>query len=74
MTMTFQEIASEAMRLTPKERVDLAEKLWVSVDTPAAIAAAWDTEVERRVAQLDAGETTTYPAEQVLAELRAKLS
>lgn len=74
MSMTYQEIAIEAMKLSPEERVNLAEKLWVSVDTPADIAAAWDAEVERRAAQLDAGEATTYPAEQVLAELRAKLA
>ena len=41
--------------------------------TPEAIAAAWDEEIARRVAQLEAGEVETVPAEQVLAELRARL-
>lgn len=73
MSLTYQQVADEAMKLTPEERVDLAEKLWVSVDTPEAIAAAWDAEIERRSAQLDAGEIETVPFDEVIAELRAKL-
>ena len=73
MSLTYQKIAAEVMKLTPEERVDLAEKFWISVDNPSGIAAAWDAEIERRVAQFDAGEVTTYPVEQVIAELRTKL-
>ena len=73
MSLTYQQLADEAMKLTPEERVDLAEKLWISVDTPQAIAEAWDVEIERRMAQFDAGEVQTYPAEEVIAKLRAKL-
>lgn len=73
MSLTYQQVANEAMKLTPEERVDLAEKLRISVDTPEAIAAAWDAEIDRRLAQLDAGEVETYPADEVIAELRAKL-
>ncbi len=73
MSFTYQQIATEAMKLTPQERVDLAEKLWISVDTPEAIAAAWDAEIEHRLAQLDAGEVETYPVDEVIAELRARL-
>lgn len=73
MSLTYQQLADEAMKLTPEERVDLAEKLWISVNTPQAIAEAWDVEIERRMAQFDAGEVQTYPAEEVIAKLRAKL-
>lgn len=73
MSLTYKEIVSEAMKLPPRERADLADRLWISVDTPQAVAAAWDAEIERRVAQLDAGEVETIPFEQVIAELRAKL-
>ncbi len=72
MLLTYEQVAQAAMQLSSDERVDLAEKLWVSVDTPEAIA-AWDEEIARRVAQLDAGEVETVPAEQVIAELRARL-
>jgi len=73
MALTYKEIISEAMKLPPQERADLADRLWISVDTPQAVADAWDAEIERRVAQLDAGEVDTVPFEQVIAELRAKL-
>ncbi len=74
MLLTYQQVAQAAMQLSSDERVDLAEKLWVSVDTPEAIAAAWDEEITRRVAQLDAGEVETVSADEVFAELRARLT
>ena len=73
MPLTYEQLAAEAMRLSATERADLADKLWMSVDTPEAVAAAWDAEIERRVAQIDSGEVETVPFEQVMAELRAKL-
>jgi len=45
----------------------------MSVDTPEEVAAAWDAEIERRIAQIDSGEVETIPFEQVMAGLRAKL-
>ncbi len=73
MMLTYQDVANEAMKLSPEERVNLAEKLWVSVDTPEAIASAWDVEIERRLVQIDSGDVETYPADEIIAELRAKL-
>lgn len=74
MSPTYQQVAEAAMQLSPNQRVDLAEKLWVSVDTPEAIAAAWDEEIARRIAQLNGGEVETVPAEPVIAELRTRLA
>lgn len=74
MSLTYQQVAQAAMQLSPDERVDLAEKLWVSVDTPETLAAAWDEEIAHRIAQLDAGEVETVSAEQVITELRARLA
>lgn len=73
MSLTYEQIAAEALRLSAEQRADLADKLWISVDTPEAVAAAWDAEVERRIAQLDNGEVETIPFEDVIAEMRAKL-
>lgn len=73
MSLTYDQVAAEAMRLSPEERADLADRLWVSVDTPEAVAAAWDAEIARRIAQLDSGQVETVPFEQVMTELRAKL-
>ena len=73
MSLAYDQLAAEAVRLSAKERADLADKLWMSVDTPEAVAAAWDAEIERRIAQIDSGEVETIPFEQVMAELRVKL-
>ena len=73
MTLTYQQVANEAMRLSPEERIDLEEKLWISVDTQQAIAEAWDVEIERRIAQFDAGEVDAYPAKEIITELRDML-
>jgi len=61
------------MKLSPEERADLADLLWVSVEPKAEVDAAWDAEIERRIADLEAGRTKAIPGEQVLAELRAKI-
>ena len=73
MPLTYEEISAEAMQLSAEQRAGLAEKLRMSVDTPEAVAAAWDEEIDRRIAQLDRGEVETVPFEVVMAELRAKL-
>ncbi len=61
------------MKLTSEDRENLAEELRGSIDSPATTAAAWDEEIVRRLAQLDAGEVETLPVEEVIAELRARL-
>lgn len=71
--MTFEQIKSAAMKLTPEERADLADLLWVSVATREEVKAAWDAEIEKRVAAMEAGKVEFVPAEQVMAELRVKL-
>jgi putative addiction module component (TIGR02574 family) len=40
---------------------------------PAALSAAWQAEVERRVADVDAGRTQAIPADEVFARIDEKL-
>ena len=42
--------------------------------TPEEIARAWDAEIERRIADLEAGSTKSIPADEVLAEIRAMIA
>jgi putative addiction module component (TIGR02574 family) len=82
--MTKSAVIAEAMNLSPEDREDLALKLLDSlVDVePAgtdsvAMAeweSAWRAEVERRVADLDAGRAVTVPADVAIAKLRALLA
>lgn len=72
MPSTLEALQAQAMQLPPTERAELADWLWASVEPQADIDAAWATEIERRVAQLDAGEAETVPHEEFMARLRAK--
>lgn len=74
MMPTPQEIVeTQAMKLSPTERADLADKLWLSVHSRDEVDAAWEEEIVRRIRQVDAGEVECVPWATVMAELRAKL-
>jgi len=74
MAAILKEIEDQALKLTPRERGELIHRLIVSLegmpeDTPEAIAKAWDEEIARRVAEIDAGKAELIPHEQVMAEI-----
>ena len=76
MAAILKEIESQALQLSPPERGELIHRLIVSLegdseDSPEAIAQAWDEEIARRVADMDAGKTVWIPAEEVFARLDA---
>lgn len=76
MATTLEELETQALKLTRQERDKLIRRLIVSLDgepdgTPDEIAKAWDEEIARRVADMEAGRTKWIPAEEVLAELNA---
>ena len=78
MGAALKEIEEQALRLPLKERGELAHRLIVSLDgepedTPEAIAQAWDEEIARRVAEIDAGTAKLVSHEEVVAKLDAKL-
>lgn len=72
MSLTYEQIAAEALRLSPERRADLADLLWISVARPADVGKAWIDEVERRTDELEAGQIFAVPIDTILAELRAK--
>jgi putative addiction module component (TIGR02574 family) len=74
MSRTFEEVREEAMELTLEERSWLAEQLWESARTPEEreIDTAWEAEVDRRAAEVDAGTAVLIPGDDVIRELRAK--
>ena len=76
MGALLKEIEAQAMQLPLKERGELAHRLIVSLDgepedSPEAIAQAWDEEIARRVADMDAGRTKWIPADEVFKEIDA---
>ncbi|MEZ4365023.1 MAG: addiction module protein [Kofleriaceae bacterium] len=69
-------LRAEALALPEDDRLDLAAELVASVHdgmTPEW-EAAWVAECRRRVAQVDAGEVTPIPADEVMENLRARLA
>lgn len=42
-------------------------------DDPVEVERAWEEEIRRRLAELDAGTAELIPADRVFAELRARL-
>lgn len=78
MGAILEDLENQALQLSPKERGELIHRLIVSLegepeDTPEAIAQAWDEEIARRVADMDAGRTKWIPADEVMARLRTKV-
>jgi putative addiction module component (TIGR02574 family) len=71
MTKAVQEIKSHLRQLSQEERAELAGFLLESLEPEEeGAAAAWDTEIARRMSEIRCGTTTGKPAEQVFAELR----
>jgi putative addiction module component (TIGR02574 family) len=72
MSPVFREIEEQAKSLPPEERARLAESLLESLQQEgvAEVAAAWEQEIQARVASYRRGEEEAIDGETVLAELR----
>lgn len=72
MSAMLDALSHDALVLPPDQRVALAYRLLVSVepDPEPGADAAWEAEIARRIARLDAGESQTVPAAEVFARLR----
>lgn len=76
MATILKDIEAQALELSPTERGSLIHRLILSLEGPAEeapeeIAKAWDVEIARRVADLEAGRTQCIPADEVFAEVDA---
>jgi putative addiction module component (TIGR02574 family) len=71
MTRSARELFEEAMRLDAQERATLMRLLIEALDTEVdeGVDAAWRAEIERRMAELDAGSVETIPWEEVRVRL-----
>ena len=79
MAANLKEIENQALQLSPEERSELIHRLIVSLEgepenSPEAIAQAWDEEIARRVADMEAGRTQWIPADEVMTRLRARIN
>ena len=71
MSMTKEQILSEAMTLDPQERDEVAEALWQCV-VPGEFTSEQLTEIRKRLEAMDSGRVQMIPGEQVMQELRQR--
>ena len=76
MPKDFKDIFRDASDLPERDRATLAGLLIESLDgePDAGVEAAWATEIERRVAELDSGAVKTIPWEEVRQRLLDRLN
>jgi len=67
------ELAQRGKALLPKDRSPLVDILLESLHEPtiAEVGAAWELEIERRLAEHDRGETNSIDADEVFAKARS---
>lgn len=73
MAVSVEQLEAEALQLPASERARLAERLIASLDQEADHEQVWAAEVQRRLADLQAGRVQTIPAADVISAARARL-
>ncbi len=74
MSVLLDKMKSKALSLSLNDRAELAHELIISLEKcndPDA-GKAWEVEINKRVKEIKNGIAKGRPAEQILAEIRAK--
>jgi putative addiction module component (TIGR02574 family) len=67
MSSQLEVLEAEALKLTAEERARLADRLIASLSEDAEVEEAWAVEVERRIAEIEAGRAQVVPAAEAVA-------
>ena len=67
-SIVLEQLRNSALDLPEKERAELAHDILASLDGPAddGVRQAWATEIERRIAEIDAGHVDLVEADEVM--------
>lgn len=70
MADTVAELVQRGRALPPEERARLVDQLLETLNEPAAreLDAAWDAEIDKRLAEYDSGAVAAIDAEEVFAK------
>ena len=73
--MSIEELEAAALKLEPKARARLAERLLDSLEnlSPEENARIWAEEAQRRAEALDSGSLSSRSADDVFREARARI-
>lgn len=69
--MTIKELESQAMNLSPEEKLMLVDRLLTSLCPDPSIAESWEHEIDRRLVEFDQGRMASKPVEVAIAKARA---
>ena len=74
-TKPLERLRSEILALSETERAELAHELIKSLDAPrdTGVEEAWDREILRRIAEVDAGQAKLLDRTEFQRRMRAKL-
>jgi putative addiction module component (TIGR02574 family) len=73
MSTDFDSLSTQAMSLPPEQRVELAQRLWESVEGQPEVDEALLAEIDRREAELDSGTVPTYSHDEVMRDARTAI-
>lgn len=73
MSSQLESLQAQALQLSLEERAQLADRLVTSLLEDHDIEAAWEAEVERRVAEIESGRSQMIPAAEAIARARYAL-
>lgn len=74
MPMTLDQIVEEASRWPEEQLVELVDRLTERLHrVEPEIEAAWKSEIDRRVEEIQSGKVQGIPGEEVSARIRRKL-
>ena len=75
MSNTLTDLKEKASQLSEAERAEFALSLIESLDGPAEpdVEEAWRIEIERRIGEIERGEVTLIPGDEVFERLRRRL-
>jgi putative addiction module component (TIGR02574 family) len=73
MSTQLEIVEAQALKLTPEERAQLADRLISSIFEDHEIEDAWAAEVERRIEEVESGRTKLIPAAEAIARARAAI-
>ncbi len=74
MESQLEILEAQALKLTAAERAAFAQMLLASLDEDLEIDNAWADEVERRIAEVEAGIIQVIPIAEAIVKVRAHLA
>ena len=72
MSTTLEALQAEVLRLSPKDRARLLDRLITSLDADTEVEAAWDAVAAAREAEMTTGIVQPVPLDAALSRLEAR--